>query len=143
MAKLNITQAAKATGVARVTIQRHIKRGKLSCEVIGSGQKVIDTSELLRVYGGLKSPDTPDAEAQRDRKVQREAPDTVQMLRQKIEGLEREAEELRKDKEDLRQDKEANRKREEELLTIIKQQQTLLLPQTTGKKGGFWRVFGG
>lgn len=54
MAKLNISQAAKASGKSRSTIQRHIKSGKLSVSRDTAGNIEIDTAELLRVFGELK-----------------------------------------------------------------------------------------
>ncbi|MEL4382661.1 hypothetical protein AAEI00_20435 [Shewanella algae] len=54
MAKLNLSQAAKAVGKNRVTLWRHINSGKLSSERGRDGNPLVDTSELLRVYGELK-----------------------------------------------------------------------------------------
>ena len=45
MAKLTITDAARITGVSRVTLHRYIKAGKLSRSADG----MIDTAELLRI----------------------------------------------------------------------------------------------
>jgi hypothetical protein len=45
MAKLSITDAARVTGVSRVTLHRYIKAGKLSRSTDGT----IDTAELLRI----------------------------------------------------------------------------------------------
>lgn len=59
MAKLNISQAAKASGKSRSTIQRHIKNGKLSTSQGAAGNIEVDTAELLRVFGELKQNDTP------------------------------------------------------------------------------------
>jgi hypothetical protein len=53
MAKLSITEAARVTGVSRVTLHRYIKAGKLSRSTDGS----IDTAELLRI-GLVLHPDT-------------------------------------------------------------------------------------
>lgn len=53
MAKLNLSQAAKAVGKNRVTIWRHINSGKVSAERDRDGNPFIDTSELLRAYGEL------------------------------------------------------------------------------------------
>ena len=50
MAILSITAAAKAAGVSRTTIYEKIKDGELSRTPEG-----IDTAELLRVFGELKS----------------------------------------------------------------------------------------
>lgn len=53
MASHSVTEAAKLAGVTRRTIYRHIKSGKLSASVTGGDSAVIETSELLRVYGAL------------------------------------------------------------------------------------------
>lgn len=53
MAGHSVTEAAKLVGVTRRTIYRHIKAGKLSASVTGSDNTIIETSELLRVYGVL------------------------------------------------------------------------------------------
>jgi hypothetical protein len=53
MAKLTITDAARVTGVSRVTLHRYIKTGKLSRSTDGT----IDTAELLRI-GLVLQPDT-------------------------------------------------------------------------------------
>lgn len=59
MTKLNLSQAAKATGKNRTTIWRHIKSGKLSAGRGMDDQPFVDTSELIRVYGEIKQPATP------------------------------------------------------------------------------------
>src|SRR5262245_4720123 len=53
MARLTITDAARVTGVSRVTLHRYIKAGKLSRSIDGT----IDTAELLRI-GLVLHPDT-------------------------------------------------------------------------------------
>lgn len=58
MASHSVTEAAKLAGITRRTIYRHIKAGKLSASVTGSDNTVIETSELLRVYGALSQPET-------------------------------------------------------------------------------------
>jgi hypothetical protein len=45
MAKLTISDAARACGVARTTIQRAVKTGRLSLDA----EHCVDTAELLRV----------------------------------------------------------------------------------------------
>jgi len=49
--KYSISAAQRITGKSRTTIAKHIKQGKLSCETDATGKKLIDASELLRVYG--------------------------------------------------------------------------------------------
>ena len=57
MASHSVTEAAKLAGVTRRTIYRHIKAGKLSASVTDGDNTVIETSELLRVYGVLSQPE--------------------------------------------------------------------------------------
>jgi hypothetical protein len=58
MPNVSVLEASKLTGKSSQTIYRHIKRGKLSKTEDG-----IDTRELMRVYGALRTetPDTPAA----------------------------------------------------------------------------------
>lgn len=49
--KYSISAANRITGKSRTTITKHIRSGKLSCEEDGQGNKLIDASELIRVYG--------------------------------------------------------------------------------------------
>jgi hypothetical protein len=51
MAKLSISGAAKAWGVSRQTIYNRINEGVLSIEKDASENTLIDTTEMLRVFG--------------------------------------------------------------------------------------------
>lgn len=48
-------EAARAWGMSRATIQRHIAAGKLSATRDGDGKYVLDPAELQRVYGPPKA----------------------------------------------------------------------------------------
>lgn len=50
MTLLTIQQAALATGISARSIQRAVKDGRLSATVGDNGARMIDTSELARVY---------------------------------------------------------------------------------------------
>lgn len=52
MAKLNISQASKKWGVARSTLRRAIQNGHLTATTGKNQWKYIDSSEMVRVYGG-------------------------------------------------------------------------------------------
>lgn len=52
-ARLNVSQAAKAVGKARSTINRDIDNGKVSVTRNGKGQPFIEVAELERVYGAV------------------------------------------------------------------------------------------
>ncbi|HED2371111.1 helix-turn-helix domain-containing protein [Escherichia coli] len=56
MARVSISEAARLVKVSRPTIYKMINSGKLSYTSVvkhGNGIKVIDTSELIRVFGSL------------------------------------------------------------------------------------------
>lgn len=57
MPLLNTSQAAKATGKDRRTIQRHAKSGKLSVAERRGNQNFFDTAELDMRYGLIAAPD--------------------------------------------------------------------------------------
>ena len=54
MSLLTITEAAHVAGVSRRTIQRSIQSGRLSATTTATGERAIDTVELLRVFGPLR-----------------------------------------------------------------------------------------
>lgn len=56
--KLNKYQAAKAAGISRTTLDRHIKEGKISVDRDGTGKTVIDVAELERVYSEVDMDNT-------------------------------------------------------------------------------------
>ena len=51
MSIVTINEAANLVGKSIKTIYRHIESGKLSCVIDDNGHKVVDISELVRVYG--------------------------------------------------------------------------------------------
>ena len=55
MTILNVTEAAKAVGVGKATIYRRLKDGTLTASKRFDGSKGVDTAELIRVFGELKS----------------------------------------------------------------------------------------
>jgi excisionase family DNA binding protein len=58
MALVSLAEAAKLAGVSRQTVYRKVNGGELSATRRPDGSKGVDTSELERVFGGLKSPVT-------------------------------------------------------------------------------------
>ena len=55
MAKVTVTEAARLVGIARQHLYRaYITNGKISVDRDFNGRPMIDTSELLRVFGELK-----------------------------------------------------------------------------------------
>ena len=63
MALLNLTAAARAAGCNRSTIARALKSGRLSATTNERGERCIDTSELMRVFGALQGDTQANAQA--------------------------------------------------------------------------------
>lgn len=56
MAKVSISEAARLTGKSRTTLHRLIKTGELStCSGVRNA-KMVDISELIRVFGEISKP---------------------------------------------------------------------------------------
>jgi FtsZ-binding cell division protein ZapB len=53
MTILSISAAARSANVSRQTIHTYINTGKITTQTDNKGNKVIDTAELLRVFGEL------------------------------------------------------------------------------------------
>ena len=119
MALLTLTQAAKTVGIARSTLYRAIRNGRLSVVSQPNGSKKIDTSELQRVFGPLQSTTKPTG--------QHDAPQDVALLQVRIDALERE-------NGLLRDEIQASRERENKLLDVVSQG-LLEAPKSKRKKG--------
>lgn len=98
MAKVNLSKAALLAGKNRTTIWRHIKQGRLSIERDRDGNPLVDTSELIRVYGELKPIATQQSE-----KIQHQATiaDYAELVKV-VEQLRREQSEMKEIITDLR-----------------------------------------
>lgn len=96
---VNISEAARMASKTRRTIYKHIKQGKLSTSRDSKGNKGIDLTELLRVYGDdVKQPDN----SKSGRGVQSEytkvsSDPKLDLLLKKIENLENEVKSLREE----------------------------------------------
>lgn len=124
MAQLSVSAAARAVGKDRGTIHRYIKSGKLSVSKNTMGHTVVETAELLRVFGVLQG-DGVAAVAQHAAKTA-ENSSVQQVLEATLELL----------KEQLK----ASQDREERLLVMLGQEQEArrdlerrLLPSGTGQ----------
>lgn len=56
MAKVSISEAARLTGKSRTTLHRLIKAGDLSTCSGARNAKMVDISELIRVFGDISKP---------------------------------------------------------------------------------------
>jgi len=55
--QLNLSQAAEAVGITRRTLYNHIEQGRVTVSRGEKNTRVIDVSELMRVYGYVKLPE--------------------------------------------------------------------------------------
>ena len=124
MSKLNISEAHRATGKPRSTIQRNIKKGVLSAEKDATGRTVIDVSELQRVFGNLDMDAVASGAEQTEAKEQPATGQNeveIELLRIKLEYTERERDEAQRRERDQTQQYREERDR---LLSIIETQTT-------------------
>jgi len=92
MAKVSISEAARLTGKSRTTLHRLIKTGELSTCAGVRNSKMIDISELIRVFGDISSTvvEQPVEQVSEQRVT---VPDTVN--EQLVHSLKQEVEHLR------------------------------------------------
>lgn len=111
MALIGLNRAARAAGVAKSTLLRHVEQGRVSAAVDAAGGRAFDTAELRRVYGELRDPESPPApKATATKPVGgSHGPGTAEQgeaLRRDIERLEAEIARLRADLDRERADRE-------------------------------------
>ncbi|WP_311763188.1 DNA-binding protein [Proteus terrae] len=101
MALVSISEAARLTGKARSTLHKYIKQGKLSTTTAqNTGNKSIETSELIRVFGKISNFSTTESDSVIPvSKLQQETPSTTQSLQIKLQLLEQENAHLKAEKE--------------------------------------------
>lgn len=131
MAILSISASARASGKDRNTIKRYLKDGRLSSTKDSVGNVVIDTAELVRVFGALKTDGSTDAPSQ----TPTSAPEST-VLNQVVETLREQLKSAQDREEWLKGQLEAEQQRSREL-------ENRMLPQGEGKKGFFSRFFVG
>ena len=151
MPKFSISDAAKRAKVERTTLYRKIDKGEISAEIDAHGTKVIDASELLRVYPDATVIDNPATSVQQMHKVETQQSATAdatmavllreaEMREEKIEDMKRRIEALEADKTDLRSERDR-------LLKVIEEQSVSVKlltagDQTKAKTGRRFLFFG-
>ena len=114
--QVTISKAAKMAGVSRATIYNDIESGTLSVERGVKDRKMVNISELERVYKSLKNPDNDSVskpvQNSKVRQEQIKSPSTNQIavLQERLETQKKQAEHL----EELLQKEQTERKRERE-----------------------------
>ncbi|MCP6162073.1 helix-turn-helix domain-containing protein, partial [Klebsiella pneumoniae] len=91
MANVSISEAARLTGKSRTTLHRLIKAGELSTCRGERNAKMLETSELLRVFGAFAPVSVEQAEeqvsGQRDTVTSDRNEQVIYILKQEIEHL--------------------------------------------------------
>lgn len=147
MTKLNMSEAARAAGITRATLYRHIDKGKLSKEEDADGNPVIDMSEMLRVYPKLNSDykrdttDNPVSKPVRDAEQNTGGTDLLQL---RLEQAERERDTERERREQAEVRERETKEEMQRLIGIIEtQSKQLVAPReeattSPSAKRGFW-----
>lgn len=134
MAKVTIREAAKLVKPDESTIYRHVRTGKIASETNPQGKKVIDTAELQRFYGEIKTA-TPEITNGNHQQIPHPANDEiVALLESKIELLTEQNQDLKKDKDRLM-----------EMLSVEQEKTKMLMlptPKEEAKPISIWkRIF--
>lgn len=91
MAKISISEAARLTGKSRTTLHRLIKTGELSTCHGARNARLVDVSELIRVFGPLEHPPSEQVTAQvsehSDTGISPQSEQVIAQLRQEVEHL--------------------------------------------------------
>ncbi len=90
MALLPVSKAAELVGLNRKTMYAYVRSGKVSASKDSKGSLLIDTSELIRVFGVLRQQQDSESNAAR----QLESPDINQIMLEKMEQMARQIESL-------------------------------------------------
>lgn len=123
MAKVGAQRAAELTGRSKSTIQRSMNSGKLSFEIDANDRRIIDVSELDRVFGllpqkdGAASGNASTQETSSQVELQRAA-DLLEIERMKmrVRGLEEQLEMTREQLEDMRGQRDLWQKQSQQVL---------------------------
>ena len=132
--KHTISEAADLARVSRSTIDRYMKKGKLSYDIREDGTRLVDTSELERVFKTLKKTETSQGNGHAVSQRRYDMPvETGEMalLCQENMHLKEQVEQLRQDrdelKDDLKEEREGRKGLEKKLIEIVEQQNQLML----------------
>lgn len=91
MAKVSISEAARLTGKSRTTLHRLIKTGELSTCYGDRNARMVDVSELLRVFGTLEQRPAEQVSGQvneqSDTGFSAQGEQVIAQLRQEVEHL--------------------------------------------------------
>lgn len=149
---LNLTQAAEAVGVTRKTLYKHLNDGKLSATRDSTGKRSVDVSELIRVYGKVKLPESP---VNAGKQVSSKRAEASEETMQALQGMRIELEKLRdlvqaqaeaqtQTQQLLLEDSKRREEREAEFTRLQTEADELRRQLEQERAKGFWaRVFKG
>ena len=117
MAKVGAQRAAELTGKSKSTIQRAMNSGKLSYEMDNNDRRVIDVSELERVFGLKSSSDDSKGASSVETELQKAA-DLLEMerLKMRIKMLEQQVESQTTQLEDMQAQRDQWQKQAQQVL---------------------------
>lgn len=117
MAKVGAQRAAELTGKSKSTIQRSMNSGKLSYEMDANNRRIIDVSELERVFG-LQSHNTESGASEAVEAELKKASNMLEMERMKmqIKALEDQLEAGKEQIEDLKMQRDQWQKQAQQVL---------------------------
>ena len=100
MAWVTVRQATELTGKARSSLYRDMAKGRVSYRTEADGGRVVDTSELIRVYGELRQDETHERDELRlSGETEKMASDAliaeIKALREEVAGLRQEMQSMR------------------------------------------------
>lgn len=142
--QLSVRQAALQAGISRQTLFRYIKEGKISATLSHTGEKQIEVTELIRVFGPLQPVTVTTATASDQPRLSQRNTETPATVTYQIElerlkaQLEIKNAELALAKEriaELKTRENISVEEKNRLLTLVEQQSRLLsAPQPTPQK---------
>lgn len=122
MAKVGAQRAADLTGRSKSTIQRAMNAGKLSFEVDANNRRLIDVSELDRVFGLLPQQNNTNTgassqESTSQAELQRAADMLeIERLKMRVRGLEEQLDITREQLDDMRGQRDLWQKQSQQIL---------------------------
>lgn len=117
MAKVGAQRAAELTGKSKSTIQRSMNSGKLSYELDNNNRKIIDVSELERVFGLKSETEGKSGNSSVEAELQKAA-DMLEMerLKMRIKMLEQQVETTNTHMEDMQKQRDEWQKQAQQVL---------------------------
>ena len=121
MKTLNVTQAAKALGMSKTTLYKHLDEGRVSCGLDDKNKKTFDPAELSRAYPDRFNVERFETSSSRPEDSSQTA-QNVHFDQEKDLRIK----ELEHQVKDLKDDRAERKAREAKLLEIVEKQTHML-----------------